>query len=148
MASKKYIFLNTVKTPYGDVSKGEILTGTDFLKKSSAKTKGKRKAIPMPGLVFNFYEKKDPKKFLDKTVEETFFIPKTALGEKGTIREVRPSDYQTPKDSSTSTTAANVSSASNLPVSTTDKSNKIVSFVVGALAGVIVGYVVLNKIRK
>jgi len=150
MASKKIIFLNTVRTPFGDVVKGEILTGTEFNKKSSVKPKPneKRKLISMPGFIFNFYEKKDPKRFLDKTVEETFFIPKTAFGEKGTIREVRASDLTRPTNSSTSTTSTTVTNESYLPIQTAQKPNKIVSFVVGTLAGVIVGYVVLKKLGK
>ncbi len=141
MATKQIIFLNKVKTPYGDVEKGEILTGTEFIKNPNANPNAKQKQIP--GFIFNFFEKKDPKKFLDKTIEETFFIPKSAFGAKGTIREVIPTDLIKPSD---------LKPKPILPVEITEKPannpNKIVSFVLGALAGVIVTYVVLNKIGK
>jgi hypothetical protein len=135
MANKQIIFLNRVKTPYGDVLKGEILTGIETTSQTSN----------TPGFIFNFYEKKDPKKFLDKSVEETFFIPKTAFGDKGTIREVKPSDL---KNSKGQVININVNTPKNSEINTSNNSNKMISFVIGALSGVIIGYIVLNKIVK
>jgi hypothetical protein len=143
--NKKYIFLNTVKTPFGDVVKGEILTGRPFTRKPSPTNQGK----DLNGLVFNFYENKDSRRFLDKTVDEIFFIPSSAVGEKGTIREARGSEIKTPIGVGTNSSKPSESVTSPiLPASTPVSSNKMISFVVGALAGVIVGYVVINKFKK
>lgn len=150
MANKQFMFLNGVKTPYGDVAKGEILTGIEFLKPPTS-TSSHVRQMPTPGFIFNFYEKKDPARFLDKSVEETFFIPKTAFANNGTIREATAEEIKK-SIVKTNPRVYIPGKPTDLPVNTdtdtTNNSNKMISFVLGALAGVIVGYVVLNKIGK
>ena len=143
MANKQIIFLKNVKTLYGDVAKGEILTGIEY-NKVSAPSSPEARPVAIPGFLFNFYEKKDPSKFLDKSVEETFFIPTTSFGDKGTIREVKPEDLKKPVINVDLTMPAQT----NTPTEPTNNSNKIVSFVLGALVGIIAGYIVLNKLKK
>lgn len=143
MATKQIIFLNNVKTPYGDVSKGEILTGTEFTKNPPVGTRGQS----IPGFLFNFYEKKDPARYLDKSAEEVFFIPNTSFGDNKTIREVKQSDLTKPKEPIVNVNV-NVPVKENTITEPTNNSNKIVSFVLGALIGIIAGHFVLNKMKK
>lgn len=144
MATKQIIFLKSVKTPYGDVAKGEILTGTEYVKKSTSKDKSK---VGMPGFIFNFYEKKDPVKFADKTVQETFFVPKTQFGLNGTIREVLPTDLN-PKTPTSDITLPKPDSTQEIISQTPSNKNKMTSFVVGTLAGMVVSYFVFKKLGK
>lgn len=144
MATKQIIFLKSVKTPYGNVAKGEILTGTEYVKKATSKDKSK---VGMPGFIFNFYEKKDPVKFADKTVQETFFIPKTQFGSNGTIREVLSSDLK-PKTPTTDSTLPKPDSTQQIVDQTPSNKNKMISFAVGTLAGIVVSYFVFKKLGK
>lgn len=146
MATKQIIFLKSVKTPYGDVAKGEILTGTEYVKKTTSKNK-KPSKIGMPGFVFNFYEKKDPVKFADKTVQEIFFVPKTQFGSNKTIREVIPTDLK-PKTPTTDSTLPKPDSTQQIVSETPSNKNKMISFAVGTLAGIVVSYFVFKKLKK
>lgn len=146
MAKKQIIFLKGVKTPYGDVLKGEILTGNEFNKITPANAPN-MKAVSTPGFIFNFYEKKDPVKFNDKTVEETFFIPRTSFGTNGIIREVVSSDLK-PKPSLGKSEEKPVEIITNSNQNNNDKSNKMISFAIGTLAGLVVSYFVFKKLGK